>query len=145
MEQADRDPALDLLEAFVGEWGMEAAFPGAPPTGPMGRTVFEWVGGEGVLLQRWGVAHPGAPGGSAPRALRRAQCPGPSPRGPLRHLLVAFPLQPSLPHLLAQPRHWIVLRRDHPLLQRDDPVVGDVDALRAHLRAALRDVAEPKS
>ena len=29
----------------------------------------------------------------------------------------------------------------HPLLQRDDPVVGEVDALRAHLAAALGDVA----
>src|SRR5439155_1114235 len=30
----------------------------------------------------------------------------------------------------------------HPLLERDDPVVGDVDVLGAHLGAALRDVAE---
>src|SRR5262249_24696457 len=30
-----------------------------------------------------------------------------------------------------------------PFLERDDPVVGDVDVLGTHLGAALRDVAEP--
>src|SRR5712675_995782 len=33
----------------------------------------------------------------------------------------------------------------HPLLQRDDGVVGDGNAFRAHARAALGDVAEPHS
>ena len=42
----ERDRALKRLDVFVGEWGMEATFPGAPPTGPMGRTVFEWMAGE---------------------------------------------------------------------------------------------------
>src|SRR5258706_11902525 len=31
----------------------------------------------------------------------------------------------------------------HPLLERNDPVVGDVDVLGTYLGAALRDVAEP--
>src|SRR3712207_5955626 len=35
----------------------------------------------------------------------------------------------------------VELAVDHPLLERDDPVVGEVDALRADLAAALGDVA----
>src|SRR3954451_12305068 len=41
----------------------------------------------------------------------------------------------------AQERHRIVLAVDYALLHRDDRVVGDVDVLRAHLGAALGDVA----
>src|SRR5579875_2988515 len=44
--------------------------------------------------------------------------------------------------LAAQPRDWVVADVDRPLLQGDDRVVGDVDPLGAHLRAALRDVAQ---
>src|SRR6185295_6884010 len=43
---------------------------------------------------------------------------------------------------LAQQPHHRVVGIDHPLLERDDRVVGDVDVLRADLGAALGDVAE---
>src|SRR5881628_1081201 len=49
-----------------------------------------------------------------------------------------FALTSKLPE---QPDDGIVAV-GHPLLERDDPVVGDVDVLGAHLGAALRDVAE---
>lgn len=53
------------LDAFIGKWSMEAQFPGAPPTGPLGRTVFEWLAGEQFLIQRWEVLPPSAPDGIA--------------------------------------------------------------------------------
>jgi hypothetical protein len=65
MEQHARDPAVERLDAFVGEWNMEAAFPFAPPTGVRGRTVFEWMSEEQFLIQRWEVSHPDAPDGIA--------------------------------------------------------------------------------
>jgi hypothetical protein len=65
MEQLARDPALERLDAFVGEWSMEAAFPLAPATGIGGHTVFEWMPGEQFLIQRWEVSHPDAPDGIA--------------------------------------------------------------------------------
>src|SRR5438093_2449212 len=43
---------------------------------------------------------------------------------------------------LAQQPHDRVEVVGHPLLHRNDAVVGDVDVLRAYLSAALRDVAE---
>ena len=48
MNQAAENAALERLEAFVGEWKMEASFPQAPPTGVVGRTVFEWSTGRTV-------------------------------------------------------------------------------------------------
>jgi hypothetical protein len=53
------------LEAFLGDWTLEAAFPLAPPTGVGGHTVFEWMPGEQFLIQRWEVEHPDAPDGIA--------------------------------------------------------------------------------
>jgi hypothetical protein len=61
MEQHARVPAVEHLDAFLGEWSMEAAFPFAPPTGIGGHTVFEWMPGEQFLIQRWEVSHPDAP------------------------------------------------------------------------------------
>jgi len=58
-------PALNGLEAFIGEWSMEARFPGSPPSGPQGRTVFEWLPGRRFLIQRWEAPHPAAPDGLA--------------------------------------------------------------------------------
>src|SRR5690606_7449991 len=43
--------------------------------------------------------------------------------------------------LAPQPHQRVVAVARHALLHRDDPVVGDVDVLGAHLRAALGDVA----
>src|SRR5207247_6615644 len=65
MQQGDRDPALESLKAFVGEWSMEADFPGTPPGDVRGRTTFEWMTGERFLVQRWEVPHPDAPDGIA--------------------------------------------------------------------------------
>jgi hypothetical protein len=59
------NPALERLDAFIGEWSMEAQFPGAPPSGPQGRTAFEWLAGRRFLIQRWEVPHPAAPDGIA--------------------------------------------------------------------------------
>jgi hypothetical protein len=52
------------LDAFIGEWTMRVAFPGAPPA-EGGRTVFEWMEGEKFLVQRWEVPVPEAPDGIA--------------------------------------------------------------------------------
>src|SRR5262245_54604530 len=46
--------------------------------------------------------------------------------------------------LATQPRDRVVAVVDDALLQRNDRVVGDPDLLGAHLRTALRDVAEPE-
>ena len=48
-----------------------------------------------------------------------------------------------LPEHPQQPRHRIVVPADDSFLQRDDRVIGDVDMLRADVRAVLRDVAVP--
>src|SRR6516162_6379286 len=46
---------------------------------------------------------------------------------------------------VAQPDQRVVLAADHPLLHRDQRIVGDLDVLRAHLGAALGDVAVAKA
>jgi Protein of unknown function (DUF1579) len=61
MQTAARNAALERLGAFIGEWTMEASFPVAPPTGIVGRTVFEWVLGGQFLVQRSEVPRPDAP------------------------------------------------------------------------------------
>jgi hypothetical protein len=60
--------ALGRLAVFVGEWVLEARFPGdqpAPPTakehGPQPRARFEWTLDGQFLLQRTEVPAPGAP------------------------------------------------------------------------------------
>ena len=65
MEENGGGTAIERLEAFIGEWTMEATFEGVPPTGPVGRVVFEWMPGERFLLERWEVPHPEAPDGLA--------------------------------------------------------------------------------
>src|SRR5687768_7080714 len=44
---------------------------------------------------------------------------------------------------LHQPSNRIIKLVHHPFLEWDDPVVRDLDVLRADLRTALRDVAVP--
>ena len=56
---------LDALEPLIGEWSMEARFPGAPSGDIGARTVFEWLPGRRFLIQRWQVPHPDAPDGIA--------------------------------------------------------------------------------
>lgn len=62
------------LEIFVGEWAIEARFPGGPPggssdgspaaghgTGPVARSVFEWVLGGRYLAHHTETSIPEAP------------------------------------------------------------------------------------
>jgi hypothetical protein len=63
MDQATGRAALQRLEPFVGEWSVEASFPGAPQTGLAGTTVFEWMLGGQFLLQRSEVPNPDVPDG----------------------------------------------------------------------------------
>jgi hypothetical protein len=56
---------MAALEPLVGQWSVEALFPGAPPTDLRGRTVFEWMTGGTFLLQRWEVPIDEAPDGLA--------------------------------------------------------------------------------
>jgi hypothetical protein len=62
---ADRDPALDRLDALVGEWTMEAGPPGGPPWPGAARVSFEWLEGRTWLVERWTVEMPEAPDGIA--------------------------------------------------------------------------------
>ena len=48
MNQRARSAALKRLDAFIGEWRVDASFPGSLP----GRTVFEWALGGQYLVQR---------------------------------------------------------------------------------------------
>jgi hypothetical protein len=65
MDQQERGPQIRRLEALLGEWSIEATFPSAPPSGPIGRVVFEWMVGERFLVERWAVDVPEAPDGLA--------------------------------------------------------------------------------
>ena len=59
-----RADALARLDAFVGEWVMEARFPGGPPPGaggPAARAWFEWALDGQFLLQRTEVPDPAVP------------------------------------------------------------------------------------
>ncbi len=42
---SERSAALARLDAFVGEWSIEAVFPNLPTTDTRGRVVFEWMTG----------------------------------------------------------------------------------------------------
>ncbi len=54
------------LEALVGEWSMEVAFPSNPPVVMRGgRVSFEWLSGGPLLVQRWEVEYSDAPDGIA--------------------------------------------------------------------------------
>ena len=64
----NRADALAGLDVFVGEWVMQARFPGdqsAPPEaaegGPTARSRFEWALGRQFLLQRTEIPVPEAP------------------------------------------------------------------------------------
>lgn len=60
-DQSALAPALPRLEPFLGEWSMEASFPGAPAPMAGGRTSFEAILDGRFLLQRGEVPHPAAP------------------------------------------------------------------------------------
>jgi hypothetical protein len=53
MDQPARDAALEGLDVFVGAWTLEAVFPNKPTEVlPGGRSVFEWMKGRQILIQR---------------------------------------------------------------------------------------------
>jgi hypothetical protein len=54
---------LERLAPFLGEWSLEARFPGAPPSDLRGRVVFEEILGGPFLAERSEVPHPDAPDG----------------------------------------------------------------------------------
>src|SRR3954471_14588592 len=66
--------------------------------------------------------------------------PRPDPSTSHRSRLAAEGLPAA--DLVAEPDQRVVLAVNHPLLHRDQRVVGDLDVLRADLGAALGDVAE---
>jgi hypothetical protein len=55
----ERNPALEALDALVGEWVL------GDPAAPVGRTSFSWLEGGFFMVQRWTVDIPGAPDGIA--------------------------------------------------------------------------------
>jgi hypothetical protein len=65
MQQPTPNPALERLDALVGEWNIEVSLPLDPPTIVRGRTSFEWLEGGFFLVQRWDVAHLDFPGAIA--------------------------------------------------------------------------------
>ena len=54
-----------MLDVLIGEWSLEARFPGAPPSDLRGRVVFEWMTGDKFVIQRWEIPIPDAPDGVA--------------------------------------------------------------------------------
>ena len=57
MNDDRRRAALARLEPFLGEWQLEASFPGAPEAGSI-PTRFEWELGGQYLVQRTQIASP---------------------------------------------------------------------------------------
>ena len=56
-----RNPQLQPLDAFVGEWTTEATHPEFPGVVVRGHAVFEWLEGEQFLIQRSRNEHPEFP------------------------------------------------------------------------------------
>ena len=54
-----------MLDVLIGEWSIEARFPGAPPSDLRGRVAFEWMSGDRFVIERWEVPVPEAPDGVA--------------------------------------------------------------------------------
>jgi len=65
MSRSSDTAARERLEALVGEWTMAAGPPGGPPWPGGGRMTFEWFTGAPLVIQRWQVDMPEAPGGVA--------------------------------------------------------------------------------
>ena len=63
-EQDQRTARLERLEAFVGDWRLEApGMPLPPELAAAARTTFEWTLGGAFLLQRSSIPVPEAPDG----------------------------------------------------------------------------------
>jgi hypothetical protein len=61
MQQRARHPALEYLDALVGEWETEATHQFYPGTVVRGRSTFEWLEGGYFLIQRSRNEHPDFP------------------------------------------------------------------------------------
>ena len=59
----------EALAPLVGEWSVAMVMPGDERPDPLpdvnARTTWEWMGGSGLLLQRWSIPFEGAPDGLA--------------------------------------------------------------------------------
>ena len=56
---------LRFLEPLVGEWALEAGFPGEEPWPGGGIATFEWIDGGALLRETWSIEMPEAPDGVA--------------------------------------------------------------------------------
>ena len=63
MAEDSRETALARLDAFIGEWRVEARFPPGGPGDVAGRAVFEWALERQFVIQRSEAEHPDAPNG----------------------------------------------------------------------------------
>lgn len=62
MDHGDHNAALQRLNVFVGTWTLEAVFPSDPARVLRGgKSVFEWMKGERILVQRTEAPAPAAP------------------------------------------------------------------------------------
>ena len=61
MNQPTAEQALKKLEALVGEWTMEAIWPGGEPSPGEGRATIEWHDSGAHLVKRSAIEVPGAP------------------------------------------------------------------------------------
>ncbi len=65
MNASTNPTTRERLEAFVGEWSLEAGPPEGPPWPGEGRVTFEWLEGAPLLIERSHVDLPEAPDGVA--------------------------------------------------------------------------------
>ena len=61
MSESVNTAARERLEAFVGEWTLEAGPPDGPPWPGGGRVSFEWIEGAPLMIERSHVDLPEAP------------------------------------------------------------------------------------
>jgi hypothetical protein len=61
MDQPTAEQALRRLEPLVGDWTLEASFPGGEPWPGGGTVTFEWHPSGAHLVERATIEHPEAP------------------------------------------------------------------------------------
>ncbi len=65
MSESIDTAAPERQQALVGRWTMEAGPPDGPPWPGAAEVTFAWFEGAPLLVQRWRVDMPEAPGGTA--------------------------------------------------------------------------------
>ena len=65
MRESTNTAVRERLEAFVGEWAMQAGPPDGPAWPGEARATFEWLEGAPLLIERRHHDMPEAPGGTA--------------------------------------------------------------------------------